>query len=95
MMTFTAELVPETRETYIKMAQDEYSSVSVDDLGVNGKSINEDYNMFIDELEKAYKNKDIQPVTQERIQSMFRKISNDGEKFVHLTGEQLKGLFYL
>ena len=91
----TAELVPETRDTYIKMAQDEYSSVSANDLGVNGKSINEDYNMFIDELEKAYKNKDIQPVTQERIQSMFRKISNDGEKFVHLTGEQLKGLFYL
>ena len=91
----TIELTPSARESYMKQTLNEFAEIKSDRFGVDGHTIDNDYDYVLKAAARVQADNTITPVAKERIEEMFRRISNDDESFTHLTDEQLKALFYV
>lgn len=91
----TIELTPSARESYMKQTLNEFAEIKSDRFGVDGHTIDKDYDYVLKAAARVQADKNITPVAKERIEEMFRRISNDDESFTRLTDEQLKALFYV
>ena len=91
----TIELTPSARESYMKQTLNEFAEIKSDRFGVDGHTIDKDYDYVLKAAARVQADNTITPVAKERIEEMFRRISNDDESFTHLTDEQLKALFYV
>lgn len=91
----TIEFTADAREEYLSQTVNEFATISADNLGVDGKSITDDYDHVLSAIERVQNDPNITPMSKERIGEMFRKMSNDDDTFTHLSDEQLKALFYV